>query len=104
MKVRQGFVSNSSSSSFLIYGSIVDDDDPICELKEFINDPEGYCGKHELECYSPWEDEYYIGRSWDEVEDDQTGKEFKEETENKIKGITATTDGFSTLSEAWRDG
>src|SRR5271157_2755512 len=103
MKTRIGFVSNSSTSSFLIYGVVFrrseaaallakldkaddgkdkeededDFDDSLYEkldekLDEIIEDT---C----LRFYMPYEGEYvYIGTSWGQVGDDETGKQFKQ--------------------------
>ena len=104
MKVRLGFVSNSSSSSFLIYGSLIEEDNSIFDIKEFADDPMCYCEQHDLECHSPWDSEYYVGKSWDGIKDNQTGKEFKEEVEETIKEMNSAINTFGTFSEAWRDG
>jgi hypothetical protein len=48
---------------------------------------------------------YYLGLSWDDVKDDQTGKEFKESVEKSIKEAFEDEDfEFRTFSEAWYDG
>ena len=101
MKTRNGFVSNSSSTSFCIYGINIDlagmiekikatnlfSEDEIEEMEE-ENDFWKIEEKINMEFYQDYDNEdFYIGRSWSSIGDDQTGREFKEETETKLKEI-----------------
>ncbi len=90
MKIRNGFVSNSSSSSFHIYGTKVDE----CIIAELLIDG-GFATEEDIDedgvmeyvhkldtnglqlhCINSW-DEIYIGRSYSSIEDDETGRDFK---------------------------
>lgn len=96
MKIRNGFVSNSSSSSFLIYGCMVSEEvaDKAEEMKDVKFDV--FYGEYET---------YYLGLSWDDVKDDQTGKGFKESIEKSIKDAFEDEEfSFGTFSEAWYNG
>jgi hypothetical protein len=120
MKLRSGFVSNSSSSSFLIYGTEVD----ASELAEKLNlteeeknslDEEGdwYLSeilyKHNemvkgLEFISAYGGEaFYLGLSWDSIGDDETGKEFKSKIEESVKTLLGDNVKCKTHQEAWHD-
>ena len=116
MKVRLGFVSNSSTSSFCIYGVSLDEtEDAKFLAKFFVTDPldeflpdsqtdselpeedrvgevdmdalDEAAGKLKLESYNPEGCGYYIGRSWSAVRDDQTGKQFKEEVRERLSKL-----------------
>lgn len=138
MKIRSGFVSNSSTSSFCIYGVALEDNifdlvrdeyleafkkkameyDGVEDEEEFeIEDAfdgsnyeamEALCQITKidhLEWHSP--DGYdclYIGRSWSNVGDDQTGAQFKQDVEERIKKILKVKDSdFGTHEEAYAD-
>ena len=121
MKIRNGFVSNSSSSSFLIYGVCIDTgtlaskltekgkkialngvseediedqyDGDIAEALgiEYSSGPDG--------CYC-----YYFGPSWDSIKDDETGLQFKTRVKKEIKElIDIEDDKFCSHAEAWTD-
>ena len=79
MKIRKGFVSNSSSVSFVIYGAYVDEGN----LEEYEN----LASKAglEVEHGNPNNDEgIYIGKNWKNIKDNETGAHFKESTKKKL--------------------
>lgn len=98
MKVRSGFVSNSSSSSFLIYGAWVD----VSKVKDMLKSKLSEEDLKELE-----EDPYMLGefadslpmyyhfdyesdacafgRSFSSIKDDETGKGFKDSVKEKLR-------------------
>lgn len=94
MKIRAGFVSNSSTCSFQIYG-IVEDVSEITELlqqkdimpKDIEDDYDWYMESEGQKFFADkgldvglvYECEYVtIGKSWDQIGDDETGKQFKD--------------------------
>jgi len=93
MKIRMGFVSNSSSCSFLIYGAMIE---------ECTDEMETWCYDNDYTCSSPYDDECYVGKSWDSIGDDETGKQFKEKVEVALRKLGL--DDFGTHEEAWRNG
>lgn len=116
MKSRSGFVSNSSSSSFLIYGASVESSDARSWLKthknmsdDEVDEMEPYEIRELVESESGLSffgnSDYgmYVGASWDEVGDDETGKQFKARVEAKIKEVFPDA-SLSTYEEAWYDG
>ncbi len=112
MKVRNGFVSNSSSSSFLIYGMFLDCSEiaKILNLEEMssyeiIDELEKRFGKSRITFSSP-EDcgGVYIGASWDSIRDDELGKSFKDSIEKEIKNILPTNKNCTTLEHSWYNG
>ena len=119
MKIRNGFVSNSSSSSFCIYGTNIDFDKFASKIKEsnFLSLSEEQLdelvgnwelcemveGKTELSIY---QDDYnvWIGRSWSTVGDDETGKEFKNSVETGLEKILGSTVECRTYEEEIYNG
>ncbi len=103
MKIRQGFVSNSSSSSFCMYGVELSHED----MKQFISDDidtTKSCWHYDLDWYDVTSEinkkfgedfsfEYdgescecfYIGKTLKSLKDDETGKDFKESVDVKVK-------------------
>lgn len=96
MKSRQGFVSNSSSTSFCIYGVYVDDGD--LEKLE--------CAAENLELYHHYGqyDGIYIGRAWSSIKDDETGKQFRESTQELVNKLPIENKECDTYEEGWYDG
>lgn len=98
MKIRMGFVSNSSSTSFCIYGKYVDTKDYTGELGNAIKklglffhcDQEG--------------DGYYIGRSFTDIKDNETGKEFRDSTLKLMQEVFPDIKELSVIEEGWYDG
>lgn len=98
MKVRQGFVSNSSTTSFCIYGAYVStkgtDIDDLYELAE----------DNGLDCHCGEDGENCVGISWDCIGDDQTGKQFKEYVEATIEKMMGKKYECHTIEEAYYNG
>lgn len=115
MKIRNGFVSNSSSSSFCIYGAYLDFDELVEKVKasnllteekveELEENDEWYeleeiiGEKTNLEVYSS-DDSYWVGRSWSSIDDDETGRQFKESVKADIEKVFGPDIDCSTHEE-----
>lgn len=122
MKLRRGFVSNSSTTSFCIYGICIDDYDMLqkaadiakikCDTKsdDFDSYEIGEIGeqiadKHGLEYHSGPEGEgMYFGKSLSNMKDDETYGEFKKNIAAELLKIFGEKMDCGVIEEAWRDG
>ena len=119
MKIRNGFVSNSSSSSFCIYGTCMS----FSEIKENIKNStlltESY-STEEIEEMEKWdlieivegntdlyvkyyEGDIWIGREWTSIKDDETGLQFKENTKAEIEKLIGSDVKCSIYEETFYD-
>lgn len=108
MKIRMGFVSNSSSSSFCIYGASIEFDDVGKLLGTDGFDESVLDEKLQgtgLEYHTISElDVLYIGREWSKIGDDETGLQFKNSVKQKLKDIFGKELKVRTIEEAWKNG
>ena len=126
MKYRTGFVSNSSSSSFCIYGIEIpyeDVEDLITnienkteneiislvklKLEDFINeDDEAYEILEKVEkrfglsYYIDEDGQTFIGRDFISIGDNETGKEFKESTEKILKALFGSDIEITSIEDS----
>lgn len=107
MKIRQGFVSNSSSTSFCIYG--VHTDDPTerglnedASIYDELSDKAEKVGLTLEVC----DDSAYLGLNYTDIKDDETGAQFKDRAKKLIEQTIPKNDGleFDTYEECWQDG
>jgi len=105
-KYRNGFVSNSSTSSFCIYGCYLGDSDSnpnnwdalIDEISDKIKNTD-------LEIHHT---EYgaFVGREFTTIKDNETGGEFKKGVTDKILEILPDKkkEDVGTVEQAWYNG
>lgn len=130
MKIRMGFVSNSSSSSFLIYGICVGASDVVkaatklglvkasetdeAETDEAETDDYDTAQrirwdlgrKLEVDEASPGDygDYFYFGISPEKIKDDETGAEFKARVKKVLVEAFGEDIKLEYFSEAWYNG
>lgn len=123
MKLRIGFVSNSSSCSFQIYGAFFEDEDDVINSLdssvaekitameappnfELFDKIETYLNNKGLSIERGQYSSMYIGDY--EADDDETGRQFKERVEKELKELVnpekAKDLEIHWHQESWYDG
>jgi len=110
MKIRNGFVSNSSSSSFCIFGACFEGD-KLREVEDKIEDAEFNKQLKDMGLKiiygnpNNYESEVYIGKSWDSIGGDETGNQFKASISEAVK-VLFSDESIECCSheDAWYDG
>jgi hypothetical protein len=92
MKLRMGFVSNSSSTSFSIYGAIIKEES---EEKTFLD---YYYGDPN------YDDRIYIGLEYSSMKDDETKRQFKERIEAEVKRLCGNDIKCGSYEESYYNG
>ena len=101
MKIRHGFVSNSSTTSFCIYGvrdndSIEERDEDECLYKLAEN--------RGLEYHSdPYGSDGWIGLSFTNMELDETRQQFQDRVDAILKSLGFNCTNAGVHAEEWRD-
>lgn len=98
MKIRNGFVSNSSSTSFCIYGTRIANKsfDFMSELEKLGFD---------YHYADQWGDDLIVGGSLMNCRDDQTMGDFKKEIMEKLKQFLKTDDiKCDVVQDGWYNG
>ena len=98
MRIRRGFVSNSSTTSFCIYGAILSD--------EFEDDAQDAgLDVNYGEPYGDNDSNIFVGLEWSSIKDHETGRQFKDRIVAAIeKFAPGEGQNYSTLEQAYRDG
>lgn len=107
MKIRNGFVSNSSSSSFMIFGTYIPTKDIVKSEDNYYDDIEKALEGTGLTFSfgaSDYHEEVCIGRSYSSIKDDETGKQFKNDVEEKLEKLLGHKVDCDCCSEAWYNG
>jgi hypothetical protein len=117
MKIRTGFVSNSSTTSFCIYGIAIENknklkdaweklfpdnpftDNDMYDMCESISDKLKLVTHVGQEVYN-----HYIGKDWTSIPDDVTPREFKKEITDKLQSVFGANIKCAIHEEAYRDG
>ena len=111
MKIRNGFVSNSSSTSFCIYGTCITLDycKKLLEFKgtnyDLISFIENKLSSNWIVLTGPDDDtNLYIGKEWSTIGKKQTGEDFIKEIEKKLENIFGLGIDCDTHTESWYNG
>ncbi|MFA5759045.1 MAG: hypothetical protein WC942_06805, partial [Clostridia bacterium] len=97
MKIRHGFVSNSSTTSFCIVGvefCLDDVPDENLDGGDVLDSIENYIHKHnlQLDCYCAWESEYYyLGLDIDKIKNEDRFGDFRQKAQAQIDEVLANT-------------
>lgn len=96
MKIRSGFVSNSSTTSFCIYG---------LRLNECSSEVRNKLREIGLEIFYGY-DCTYAGRCFSEIKDEETGKQFKDNIKTKLQSVLGELSGndLGIHEESYYDG